>query len=184
MRKGISVPLTVTAQESQSPVTDCALSAAAKRTEAVTILVIGHWWSPCGALKRRDLVGRRSQTGGKLAHAGIRVATTGFEQPELLQLVLAGIGLKEALRLVFGDKPVDDDLVIEGVAIAKAGIAVEDEGGPLAAGARERLAGNTAEEFGRRVRRARVGPQQQGTESSGSVAAASSASSVAARWCP
>jgi hypothetical protein len=52
----------------------------------LTVTVQSHW-----------PVSRRSQAGGKFAGAAFRVAAAGFKQPELLQLVFAGIGLKEAL---------------------------------------------------------------------------------------
>ena len=78
-----------------------------------------------------------------------------------LQLVLAGIGLKKSLRLVLGDKPVYDDLVIQSVAITEMHVAIEDEGRTLAACMRERLARYAAEKLVGRARGARVGCQQQ-----------------------
>ena len=50
--------------------------------------------SPNGALERRDLVGCRSQTGGKFARAAFRVAATmaGLTVPGLRGPILGGIG--------------------------------------------------------------------------------------------
>ena len=54
-----------------------------------------------------DMMGGRFESGRQFANADLCVAAAGLKQPELFQLVFAGIGLKQALRLVLGDEPVD-----------------------------------------------------------------------------